>query len=221
MKKLMSILLSAVMLISLAACGGTPNAADPTPTPTSTPEQTAPTEPTTPAENENELTPDGAGGKTLVVYFSAQNHTEAVAQTIADHMDADIFELIPSQPYTEDDLNWRDDSSRVNAEHEDEALRDIELESVTPDNWDNYDTVFVGYPIWWGIAAWPVNNFIENNDFTGKTVIPFCTSTSSGLGNSAELLAEMAGTGDWQNGQRFSSSVSSDDVTEWLDGLGL
>lgn len=223
MKKLMSILLSAVLLFSLAACGGTPNAADPTPTPAapSTPEQTVPTEPTTPEDNEDDTSPDNEGGKVLVVYFSAQNHTEAVAQTIADHMDADIFELIPTQPYTEDDLNWRDESSRVNDEHEDESLRDIELETVTPDHWEDYDTVFVGYPIWWGIAAWPVNNFVTGNDFSGKTVIPFCTSTSSGLGVSGTLLAEMAGTGDWQEGQRFSSSVSADDVTEWLDGLGL
>ena len=223
MKKLMSILLSAVLLISLAACGGAPNAADPTPTPTPTPTpgQTAPTEPSAPADDTDGDAAGGGNGKVLVVYFSAQNHTEAVAQTIADHMDADIFELIPTQPYTEDDLNWRNDSSRVNAEHEDEALRDIPLEADTVENWEDYDTVFVGYPIWWGIAAWPMNNFIKSNDFTGKTVIPFCTSTSSGLGESGELLAEMAGTGDWQEGQRFSSSVSADDVTEWLDGLGL
>ena len=157
----------------------------------------------------------------MVVYFSAQNHTEAVTQTITEHMDADIFKLTPTQPYTEDDLNWRNESSRVSDEHEDESLRDIELEAVTPDNWDDYDTVLVGYPIWWGIAAWPINNFVTGNDFTGKTVIPFCTSSSSGLGESGELLAEMAGTGDWQEGQRFSSNVSENDVTEWLDGLGL
>ena len=223
MKKLMSILLSAVLLLSMAACGGTPNAADPTPTPTtpSTPEQTTPTGSTAPENNEDDSSTDGEGRKVLVVYFSAQNHTEAVTQTITEHMDADIFKLTPTQPYTEDDLNWRNESSRVSDEHEDESLRDIELEAVTPDNWDDYDTVLVGYPIWWGIAAWPINNFVTGNDFTGKTVIPFCTSSSSGLGESGELLAEMAETGDWQEGQRFSSNVSENDVTEWLDGLGL
>lgn len=223
MKKLMSILLSAVLLLSMAACSGAPNAADPTPTPTipSTLEQTAPTEPAAPEGNKNNSSTDGEGGKVLVVYFSAQNHTEAVAQTIAEHRDADVFELIPTQPYTEDDLNWRDESSRVSNEHKDESLRDIELEAVTPDNWDDYDTVLVGYPIWWGIAAWPVNNFVTGSDFTGKTVIPFCTSSSSGLGESGELLAEMAGTGDWQEGHRFSSIADADDVAEWLDGLGL
>lgn len=78
-----------------------------------------------------------------------------------------------------------------------------------------------GYPIWWGIAAWPVNGFIEANDFTGKTVIPFCTSSSSGLGESGELLAEAAGTGNWLEGQRFSSRPSEEDVQAWVDGLGL
>lgn len=91
----------------------------------------------------------------------------------------------------------------------------------TVDNWDDYDTVFIGYPIWWGIAAWPVDGFIEANDFSGKTVIPFCTSASSSLGESGQLLADMAGTGDWQEGHRFSSSVSEDDVQAWLDELGL
>ena len=125
------------------------------------------------------------------------------------------------EPYTDEDLNWTDDGSRVSQEYADESLRDVELVSTTVENWDSYDTVYIGYPIWWGIAAWPVNDFVEANDFTGKTVIPFATSASSGMGESGELLAELAGTGDWQEGQRFSSSVSPDDVTRWIRGLGL
>ena len=97
----------------------------------------------------------------------------------------------------------------------------MELVSTTVNDWESYDTVFIGYPIWWGIAAWPVDNFINANDFTGKTVIPFCTSSSSGLGESGELLAELAGTGDWQEGQRFRSSVAEADVVEWVNGLNL
>lgn len=93
--------------------------------------------------------------------------------------------------------------------------------SATVENWDSYDTVFVGYPIWWGIAAWPVDTFIKANDFTGKTVVPFCTSASSGVGESAELLADMAGTGNWLDGTRFRSNVSEDDIQEWIDGLDL
>ena len=157
----------------------------------------------------------------LVVYYSATGNTEAVAGYIAEATGGDLFELEPAEPYTDADLNWTDENSRVTLEHEDESLRDVELVADTVDNWDSYDTVFIGYPIWWGIAAWPVDTFVEANDFTGKTVIPFCTSSSSGLGQSGELLSEMAGTGDWLEGQRFRSSASQEDVTEWVDSLGL
>ena len=118
-------------------------------------------------------------------------------------------------------MDWTDPDSRVSREHEDESLRVVELENAVPDNWSEYDTVFVGYPIWWGGAAWPVNGFVTSNDFTGKIVIPFCTSASSGMGESGELLAQMAGTGDWQDGRRFGSGVSEDEVAEWVDSLGL
>ena len=166
-------------------------------------------------------TPTTTSSKTLVVYFSASGSTKAVAETIADELDADIFELVPTQPYSSDDLNWTVSGSRVNREHDDESLRDIALTQTTPANWDNYDTILIGYPIWWGIAAWPVNNFVKNNDFTGKTVIPFCTSSSSGLGQSGDLLENMANGGTWQSGQRFSSGASSSTVRDWAAGLGL
>ena len=166
-------------------------------------------------------TPTTTSSKTLVVYFSASGSTKAVAETIADELDADIFELVPTQPYSSDDLNWTVNGSRVNREHDDESLRDIALTQTTPANWDNYDTVLIGYPIWWGIAAWPVNNFVKDNNFTGKTVIPFCTSSSSGLGQSGDLLENMANGGTWQSGQRFSSGASSSTVRDWAAGLGL
>ena len=160
-------------------------------------------------------------GNVLVVYYSATGNTENVANIIAETTGGDLFELEPVEPYTDEDLNYSDENSRVSREHEDESLRDVELASTTVDNWDSYDTVFIGYPIWWGIAAWPVDSFVENNDFTGKTVIPFATSASSGLGESGQLLADMAGTGDWQEGMRFRSSVDEADVQEWVNGLGL
>ena len=169
-------------------------------------------------ETENSGTADG---NVLVVYYSATGNTEGVANTIADITGGDLFELKPVEPYTDEDLNYSDENSRVSREHEDESLRNVELTSTTVDNWDSYDTVFIGYPIWWGIAAWPVDTFVENNDFTGKTVIPFCTSSSSDIGDSGQLLADMAGTGDWQEGQRFRSSASEEDVVDWVDGLGL
>lgn len=163
--------------------------------------------------------PESTEGKTLVVYYSATGSTENVAGYIADAAGADLFTLEPVIPYTSEDLDWTNDRSRVSVEHENESERVVELVSATVDNWNEYDTVFVGYPIWWGIAAWPVNEFIETNDFAGKTVIPFCTSASSDLGESGELLAEMAGTGDWQTGQRFRSSASEDEVRAWIEDL--
>lgn len=160
-------------------------------------------------------------GSVLVVYYSATGNTEEAANMIADATGGTLFELQPVEPYTDEDLNYNDEDSRVSREHEDESLRDVELVSTTVENWDSYDTVFIGYPIWWGEAAWPVDSFVENNDFTGKTVIPFATSASSGLGDSGQLLADMAGTGDWQEGMRFRSGVDAADVQEWVSGLGL
>lgn len=143
------------------------------------------------------------------------------AYTNCNHGAADLFEITPVDPYTSDDLNWTDDNSRVSVEHNDESKRDVPLTKTTPDHWADYDKVFIGYPIWWGIAAWPVNNFVKSNDFSGKTVIPFCTSSSSGLGQSGDLLADMAGTGNWQDGERFSSGASSSKVESWVNGLDL
>lgn len=159
------------------------------------------------------------GSKTLVVYFSAQGHTEEVANQIADNLNADIFEIIPEDPYTEDDLDWTDDNSRVSEEHNDESLRDVALETTEVPDWDSYDRILIGYPIWWGVSAWPVSSFVVANDFTGKTVIPFCTSASSGLGQSGDLLEEIANGGNWLEGKRFSSNPSNDEIKEWTDSL--
>ncbi|WP_418732073.1 flavodoxin [Dysosmobacter sp.] len=220
MKKLAALLLSVVLVLSLAACGSANKPASST----TQPETSAPTEQpesssTAPAESEPETQPET--GKTLVVYYSASGNTERVAKDIAEAAGADLFEIVPTEVYTSEDLNWTNPDSRVSREHDDESLRDVPLTTTEVPDWDSYDTVFIGYPIWWGIAAWPVDTFVKNNDFTGKTVIPFATSSSSGMGQSGSLLADMAGTGEWQEGQRFSSGVSSDDVQSWVNGLGL
>lgn len=220
MKKLTALLLSVVLVLSLAACGSANKPASST----TQPETSAPTEQpesssTAPAESEPETQPET--GKTLVVYYSASGNTERVAKDIAEAAGADLFEIVPTEVYTSEDLNWTNSDSRVSREHDDESLRDVPLTTTEVPDWDSYDTVFIGYPIWWGIAAWPVDTFVKNNDFNGKTVIPFATSSSSGMGQSGSLLADMAGTGEWQEGQRFSSGVSSDDVQSWVNGLGL
>ncbi len=158
-------------------------------------------------------------GKILVAYYSAGGNTENVAKKIADNLGADTFEIVPQEIYTDEDLDWTADGSRVNREHEDESLRDIKLVETTPANWAEYNTILIGYPIWWGIAAWPVNNFVKENDFSGKTVIPFATSTSSGLGQSGELLEAMSNGGDWQTGMRFSSRPSDGDIKDFTDSI--
>ena len=158
-------------------------------------------------------------GKVLVAYFSASGNTEAAAKTIAGTLSADLFEMVPANPYTSADLNWSNSGSRVNREHENPAQQDVKLVKNTVDNWADYDTVFIGYPIWWGEAAWPVNDFVKYNDFSDKTVIPFCTSTSSGLGQSGELLADMAGNGNWLEGRRFSERASASEIQSWVNSL--
>ena len=170
--------------------------------------------------NTQESTSTGQG-ETLVVYYSAQGHTEAVSQRIAQNLGADTFAITPVDEYSEDDLDWTDDNSRVSREYQDESLRNTELTTTTVENWDSYDTVLIGYPIWWEIAAWPVDTFVKANDFNGKTVIPFCTSSSSGLGQSGDLLAEEANGGNWQEGHRFRSNPSDSDINEWTASLNL
>lgn len=190
MKKIIPLLVSALMLLSLAACGSK----------TTTPETTA--------------APAASGGKTLVIYFSATGNTKAAAEAIAAATGGDLLELEPAEPYTSADLDYNNADSRVSREHDDETLRDVALKTTTVANWADYDTVYIGYPIWWGIAAWPVDTFVKANDFTGKTVIPFCTSGSSDIGESGTQLAALAGTGDWQTGKRFPSAVTQQEVAD-------
>lgn len=164
-----------------------------------------------------------AGGKTLVVYYSATGRTERVAKVIAKERQADIMKLVPNPDYTEADLDYHDKNSRVSREHDDASLREkIQLQKAVPDNWASYDTIFLGYPIWWAIAAWPVDAFVKANDFTGKNIVTFATAASSPLGSSGKLLAEMAGTeGNWQDGTCFTGSLSDAKVREWVRALNL
>ena len=160
-------------------------------------------------------------GRIGFIYRDAKTTLEKLNLVVADELNADSFELVPVTPYTAADLNWRDRSSRVNKEHDDPSLQDIELAATEVPNWSEYDTVLFGYPIWWREASWVVNSFIKNNDFTGKTVVPFCTSTSSGLGDSGTNLEKMAGTGNWLEGIRFSEMPDENSVREWARGLNI
>ena len=169
-----------------------------------------------------------AGGNTrnakkiLVVYYSATGTTERLANIIAKEMKADIFVLKPKQPYTSADLNWNNKNSRVVQEHEMGVDKvSVTLESTTVPNFESYDTVFIGYPIWWREASWVVDEFVKNNNFTGKSVVTFCTSISTGTGESRKRLEKLAKTGNWVTGERFPSSFSEVSVKAWLKGLGF
>lgn len=155
-------------------------------------------------------------GKTLVVYYSAQSHTKNLAEKVAKKLDADLFEIVPQEKYTNEDLNYNDENSRVSIEHSDKTKRHVLLEQTVPEDWDEYETVILAYPIWWGVAAWPMDSFVMGNTFDGKIVFPICTSASSGLGDSAKNLKSLSSGGTWNDGYRFSSNASDKDVNLWV-----
>ena len=211
-KKLMLFFMAVLSAVLLTACGGQ-SAAPKT--------SAAPSGETTAAAGDKAPAPTAAkaGGKTLVVYYSASGRTKTAAEAIAAATGGDLFELVPQQPYTTADLDYNNKDSRVSREHEDVSQRHVALVKDTPDNFASSETIFVGYPIWWGGAAWIVDDFVKHNDFTGKTVIPFATSYSSPMGSSGRDLAAMAGTGNWQEGACFDRDMTRDAVMAWAKGL--
>ena len=169
-----------------------------------------------PEKNENEKKDKG---KVLVVYYSQTGTTEGVAKIIARETNADLVKLEVKNEYTSDDLNWTDKNSRVNREHDNPNSRNVELKNAVIPNFASYDTVFIGYPIWWREASWILDDFVKKNDFTGKTVIPFSTSMSTGDGTSGNRLKKLTKTGNWVAGQRFSSSYNESEVVDWVKSL--
>ena len=157
--------------------------------------------------------------KTLVAYYSAEGHTKKLAEEVAQNLTADIFEITPDPIYTAEDLDWTNPDSRCSRENDDESLRNVKLVSTNVPNWAEYDRIILGYPIWWGIAAWPVNSFVKSVDWTNKTILPFCTSHSSGLGDSDLLLKDCANSGDWQEGVRFFQDATPEKIKAWTDTL--
>lgn len=229
-RRVFPLILAGVLTVgSLAGCGSNSGETKSDPvvqTEQVTSEKEVVGEPSDPSEdvdtedtNTEETGSSEADGKTVVVYFSATGNTEKVASVIAEATGGELFQLEPVEPYTDEELDWRDTNSRVGREHEDPEQREIELVSTTIDGWESVSVVYIGYPLWWGIAAWPVDSFVKANDFAGKTVIPFCTSASSGLGESGELLEELAGSGEWKEGVRFPSNASDEEVREWVESL--
>lgn len=174
-----------------------------------------------PAENQPEEIeiPEEQKAKVLVAYFSATNTTEGIAEHIANGLNADLYEIVPEVPYTTADLNYNDNNSRSSIEMNDANARPAISGSV--DNMQEYDIVFIGYPIWWGDAPKIINTFLENYDFSGKTIVPFCTSGSSGIGSSAADLQQRTSGANWLGGERFNGNDSQDAILKWVYSLDL
>jgi flavodoxin len=232
-RKVAGILISLGLLFALAGCGGTAPAnessSNPTPSasqqeePAAVEEQTS-SEPTD-AENESPSSAvetdqeDMMENTILVAYFSATGTTEQVAQQAADILDADLYEIVPEEPYTEADLAYYT-GGRADQEQDDPNVRPV-INGIV-ENMDQYDTVLLGYPIWHGQAPRIISTFLESYDFAGKTIIPFCTSHSSGVGSSADNLHNLCpDTVNWAEGTRFNGGASSEEIENWLQNQGL
>lgn len=155
----------------------------------------------------------------LVAYFSASGVTSEVARTLAEAIGADIFEIKPKIPYTQADLDWMDKNARSTIEMSDPASRPEMAERL--DNADRYDTIFVGFPIWWYVAPTIINTFLESCDLTGKTVVPFATSGGSGMGKTNQRLAPSCEGARLLDGKVFKRRVGQKELAAWVDGLGL
>ena len=231
-KKMIAVVLTVMLAIAVSACG---SKADDT---TSGTTQVKEINLTTEAETDISATETEADTSTadtteavssenadaqethvLVAYFSATHTTEGVAKTLADVTGADLYEITPEEPYTDADLDYNDNNSRTTKEMNDPSARPAIAGTV--ENMDQYDIVFIGYPIWWGDAPRIMSTFVESYDLSGKTIVPFCTSASSSIGSSAAGLAALTSGADWLDGQRFGGGASADDISSWVNGLGL
>ncbi|MDR0414685.1 MAG: NAD(P)H-dependent oxidoreductase [Prevotellaceae bacterium] len=155
--------------------------------------------------------------KTLVAYFSASGNTAKLARTLATVVDGDLHEIQPKQPYTAADLDWHDSKSRSSVEMNNKAFRPEIANKV--DNMEKYDTIYIGFPIWWYVAPTIINTFLEQYDLKGKTIIPFATSGSSGMGNTNAELKNSCTGATLRDGKRFDASASAQELKKWTDGL--
>ena len=207
MKKRILFLFDCLLLVSLTACGGE----------TATPEATPTEEESATSEAAETTSSDEADS--LVVYFSATGNTEAVARLLAETQGADLQEIVPAEPYTEDDLNYNDDLSRANSEQNDANSRPAIAGSM--ENVEQYDIVYVGFPIWWGNMPKILYTFFDTYDLTGKTIVPFCTSGSSGIEEAVRVIADMEPDATITEGLRTDTSQMATDVPAWLESIGL
>ena len=222
MKKRLVMLLALTMAASLAACGagasGEPQESQPGNSSSSASQPLTPAEPDTMPDSSQEPS-KGNANSTLVAYFSATGNTEEIAQHLQTILGASLYEIIPAKPYSDDDLDYNASDCRANQEQNDPSVRPAIDGSV--ENMDSYDVILLGYPIWWGEAPRIISTFLESYDFTGKTIVPFCTSGSSSIGGSAEHLTVLAADATWLEGARFNPGATQDEVAAWVEGLGV
>ncbi|NSE86276.1 flavodoxin [Dorea formicigenerans] len=220
MKKAIVILLSLTMILGLTACGNSASKTKQPSTEDTFVESKADTESAETSTNmENTDNQDAQEHKILVAYFSSTGTTKGVAEHIANGLNADIYEIVPEEAYTDADLDYNDNNSRTTIEMNDPDARPAISGSV--ENMEQYDIIFVGYPIWWGEAPRIVSTFMESYDFSGKTIVPFCTSGGSGIGSSASNLECLTSGATWLDGRRLNGSDSQDTVMEWVNSLDL
>ena len=209
MRKGIALFLMISLVLVCAGCGSAPAQTASEPVPEKAPEQT-PAETPAPIQ-EPESAPHSS---VLVVYFSATGNTRGVAERIAALTGGDLAEIVPAQPYTAEDLNYNDRSTRATVE---QNTADARPEIANEISLEGYTTVYLGYPIWWGQAPRILSTFAESHDFTGITVIPFCTSGGSGASRTGETLGEQAGTGTFLTSTRLDIGISEADLQEWIN----
>lgn len=218
MKKAIAILLSLTMILGLAACGNSASQTEQPSTEDTSVESKADTES---AENgtdmENTDNQDVQNHKALVAYFSATGTTKGVAEHIANGLNADIYEIVPEEPYTDADLDYNDNNSRTTIEMNDPDARPAISGSV--ENMEQYDIVFIGFPIWWYVAPTIINTFLESYDFSGKTIVPFATSGGSGMGNTNEKLAPSCPGAILMKGKMLNGLLSQEELKAWVKSL--
>lgn len=221
MKKIISMLLISVFtVLGLVGCGKESSNNETVSTTEISESETSTVTNEVEANDIQDAVDESADEKMLVIYFSATGTTKGIAEKIASVTGADLYEIVPKEPYTDEDLNYSDDSSRATVEQNDPDVRP-EYEDIQVDIENDYSTIFIGYPIWWGQEPRIMDTFVESYNFEGKTIIPFCTSGSSGIESSSANLVEKAGTGNWLSGNRFSGSATEDEIKNWISGLEI
>ena len=222
MKKSVFLLLTLLLMLGCAACGSAPADKSTAPAPTLRPEETPAEKPApettadvAPEQSAAETSPEtGTHSTVLVVYFSCTGTTRGMAERIAALTGGDLAEIVPAQPYSSEDLNYHDHTARATVEQNTPDARPEIANEVTL---EGYTTVYLGYPIWWCDAPRILSTFVESHDFTGITVIPFCTSGSSGAGRTGEHLGEQAGTGNFLSSTRLDAGISQEKLQDWID----